>query len=107
MLLDHVGRVFLVEGDQALVEALLGGEHRLDAKEHVEIAKLRDVAAHHCDAHGERDGEQQADRPPQPGPEDRRGDDGDGRKSRRAPIEIGLDEVEERDLDGEEYPERP
>ena len=89
-----VGEVFgqvlglvLVHGEQALVEARRRREHRLDAEDHVEVAELGHVAAHHRDAHGERGREQQADRPPQPGPEERRQDDGDRREPGAAAVE--------------------
>jgi hypothetical protein len=66
----------LVARDQALVEARFRREHRLDAEQYVEVAEFGDVAPDYRDAHGERHREQQPDRAPQPGPEDRRGDDG-------------------------------
>ena len=62
--LDEVLALLEVHRDQALVEARLGREHRLDAEQEVEVAHLRDIAPHHRDADGERRGEQQSDRTP-------------------------------------------
>ena len=85
--LGQLGRFLVVEGDQALVEARRRREDRLDAEQHVEEAELGDVAAHHRDADGQRGGHQQADRPPQPGPEQRCDDDGHRREAGAAPVE--------------------
>jgi len=62
VILDQLAAGLVIERDEALVEALLGREHRLDAPQHVQVAELRDVASHHGDADRERRREQQADR---------------------------------------------
>ena len=97
----------VVERDQALVQAALGREHRLDAEQHVEEAELRDVAAHHRDANGERRGEQQPHRAPEPGPEDHRGDDRDGREPGAAAVKPRLDAVDENQLEHDEHADGP
>ena len=75
--LHQVLRLVLVAGEQALVVGDVRLQGRLVAQEHGEELQLRDVPAQDDQADGQRAGQDQADRPPQEGPEgggDQQGD---------------------------------
>ena len=92
--LDHLIDDFIaVHGQQPLIEAHARLEGRLVAKDHVEEGQLGDVLPDDRQAHGHRRGQQQSDRPPEPGPEDRRGHHRHGRDARAAAVEHRLHHV--------------
>ena len=77
-----------VAGEDALVEALDRGERRAVAEHDVEEFELLDVAAHDDEAEGERGGQNEADRAPDPRPED----GGDHDRERRQPGGVAVDQ---------------
>ena len=70
-LLDHGARFGMIHGEQSLVEMNFRGQDVLVAESDVEERELRNVAAQHDDADGQRRGENQAGIAPQDGPENR------------------------------------
>ena len=82
VVLGDLHRLFQVAGQKALVEALLRREHRIAAEEDAQEFELRHIAADDDEADGQGRCEEQPDRTPQRGPEDRRHDDGQRRQAR-------------------------
>ena len=76
--LDQFHFVAFAGREQSMVAILGGRERFLIAQQDAEKREARHVPPHDHEADGERRREHQADRPPQPGPEDRRDDQRDG-----------------------------
>ena len=102
-LLGVLERLVGIAGEHALVEVLGRAQRRPVAEQHVEEFEPLDMAAEHDEAEGQRRRDQeQADRPPQPGPEDRRDDDREGRQAGALAVDERLDDVAHERLGDEE-----
>ena len=77
VLLDDVGRLVLIPGEESLVVARLRLQDRVVAHEENEKAHRRQMLAEDDETDGQRRGEQEADRSPEPGPEDDRHEERD------------------------------
>ena len=71
-LLRLLQRGVRVVGEHTLVEAFDRGQRRAVPKDHVQELEPRDMPPQHHQAESERGGQDEADGPPQPRPEDRR-----------------------------------
>ena len=94
----------VVHGEEALVVASVGGEHRLIAEQHIEEAEARNVAANDHHANRERGGQDQADGAPDGGPENGGEQNGHRRKSGVGAVERGLDKIGNQNFGDDEEP---
>ena len=102
-LADDKHRGFLlVHRQPALIEALVRREHRLIPQESIQKRELRGVSPEDDEANRQRRGDEEADRPPQPCPEDRRDQHGQRGHAGGGAIENGLQHVVRNQLNTDE-----
>ena len=71
LFLRHVGRFRIVAGKKALVESFMRLQGGLVSQQHLDELKGLDVSAEDHEAYGQGGRQQQSDRPPEEGPEQR------------------------------------
>ena len=92
-LLRLIERLVRVICERALVEAVHFRQGRSVAEQYVEELERFDMPPHDDEAERQRRGEDQADRAPNPRPEDGRDNDGHGRQSGGVAVEQWLDHI--------------
>ena len=92
MVFGDLGRLVLIAGEQPLVIADIGFQRRLIAEKRIEELQERDVLAEQHQADGQRRGEDETHRTPQPGPESDHHQGRGFRDTDPAPVEPWLDD---------------
>jgi hypothetical protein len=100
-------RLVRIAGEHALVEVLGRAQRRPVAEQHVEELEALDMAAEHDEAERQRRRDEEPDRPPEPGPEDRRDNDRERRQAGALAIDERLDDVAHERLGDDEQRRRP
>ena len=107
VLLGALGRFVRITRKQTLVQTFGRLEHRLAAQQDIEEPELLNVPAEHDQTHGERSRQKQPHRSPEPGPEDRRGEDRDRGEAGAGAVEPGFNDVAADQLQDDEEGCRP
>ena len=105
--LGILGGVIGIVGQHAQIQAFLHRKRGLIAQHDVEEFEALDMPPQHHKAHGQRGGEQQADGPPQPGPEHGGHNHRHGGKTHAAAIDKRLDHLTDSGFHAAEQRHRP
>ena len=107
ILLGALGRFVRITRKQALVQTFGRLEHRLAAQQDIQEPELLNMPAEHDQTYGERSRQKQPHGSPEPGPEDRRGEDRDRGEAGAGAIEPGFNDVAADQLQDDEEGCRP
>src|SRR5580658_759661 len=101
-LLHYGERLGMIHGEQALIEMNFRGQGVLVAQRDVQERELRNVAAEHDDADGQRRRKDQAGIAPQDGPKNRADQQTERRDSGVGSVEPGFHEIADDHFEDEE-----